>query len=943
MTHNNTNTPAQNMTLERLKSLYELIGRMNSVYDLQELLEFVVDRALSLTGGRRGLLLLSGDYGQELHVAVARGEKLNEQDLEKTLSFVSTTVIRDVVDRGEPRLISDLQTDERYEGLGAATARYKRVRSVLAVPLQAEQQPVGLLYIDHPRQAIFGPSDLDFLSAFAGQAAQAINRARQHQRQVEELVMLNELSRSVVQVLDLEEVLTRIVREACRMLNVETSSVLLLDEAAGELTFATSVSRGQRIHIPTHLKKGQGIAGWVASHGEPVYVSNVKEDPRWYGEVEPGFVSRSLLCVPLKIEDRTLGVLQALNKKSAQGFNSQDVALLSAFAASATVALANARLFREASQVPQLRALNAAALALSSTLDLDKILNTGLEHTLSMLRTSAGAIILVDNTAQNGLPFIQVSRGLDRDDTDRAERRQEALNKLTGLVVQRKSDEALVIEVNNPELKNEAEILAAAGMAAVALVPVKVGSEISGALALVSNEPCPYGAQEIRLLDGMARIIGLAVQNAANYDQVRAQATHLAYLNEVGGALTSSLDLRQILQIIFEAVKVLVETERVSVFLINSNTNELVLRYGTQGDMDIRLPAPWQGIAGWVAGHDQAALVNDTLNDSRYLRQIGIEVGYEARSILCVPLKIGGKVIGVVEALNKTGGRQFNYRDQMVLTDLTRWAAIAVHNARLFDERLQVYQRLAAEQKRRTVAEMRGAMAAVVLGMAHTMNNIVGAIRVWALTLENEPLTAPQAAHFKKVIGQIRHNAEEAIELIRNMRGPLEQAVLTPTDVHRCLAEAIRSCWWPEEVRLHQAYAPSLPPVKANPQRLETVFHNLLSNSIQALTPNGGEIWLSTDQADQGEVQVTIADNGPGIPAELQSRLFDPGVSNKNGGLGIGLWLVETFIRQFEGDIAFSSTAESGTTFTVALRPMHISEAAIEEVAAGETTYNSAI
>ena len=258
-------TPAQNMTTERLRSLYELIGRMNSVYDLQELLEFVVDQALSLTGGSRGLLLLSDDrHGELQQVAVARGKGLDDRRLDDVLAFVSTTVIKDVLDRGEPRLVVDLHMDRRYGDMSKSTTLIsKNVRSVLAVPLKIDTQLVGLIYIDHPQQAVFGQSELDFLSAFANQSALAINRARQHRRQIDELALVNKLSRSVVRVLDLDTVLTRIVYEAIRMLNVETGSVLLLDEPTGELTFATSVSNGRRINIATRLRQNQGVAGWV--------------------------------------------------------------------------------------------------------------------------------------------------------------------------------------------------------------------------------------------------------------------------------------------------------------------------------------------------------------------------------------------------------------------------------------------------------------------------------------------------------------------------------------------------------------------------------------------------------------------------------------------------------------------------------------------------------
>ncbi|MDH3674831.1 MAG: GAF domain-containing protein, partial [Anaerolineae bacterium] len=244
------------MTAERLTSLYELIGRMNSVYELQELLDFVVDMALNLAGGKRGVLLLGDDYeGAPKKVAAILGEEIEETELQRILTFISTSVIIDVLEKGEPEVVADLPADQRFEDIiSFDTSEIKNMRSVLALPLKIDEKLVGLVYIDHPRPAVFDQSDLDFLSAFASQAAMAINRAREHQRQIEELTLLNELSRSVVQALDLNEVLTRIVSEVTMMLNVEASSVLLLDETAAELNFATSVSNGKAVEISTRLK-----------------------------------------------------------------------------------------------------------------------------------------------------------------------------------------------------------------------------------------------------------------------------------------------------------------------------------------------------------------------------------------------------------------------------------------------------------------------------------------------------------------------------------------------------------------------------------------------------------------------------------------------------------------------------------------------------------------
>lgn len=920
-------TPEQNMTVERLKGLYELIGRMNTVYNLQDLLEFVVDRALGLTGGYRGLLLLSDDQQPTPHeVAVVRGEALEKEDLQRLLEFVSATVIEDVLERGEPRLVSDLPKDKRYQGLTSSeTLQLKKIRSVLAVPLKMAVRLVGLIYIDHPRDGVFNQNDLDFLHAFANQAALAINRAREHQRQIKELTLLNELGRSLVQVLDLNEVLTRIVTEVVRMINVESGSVLLLDETNSELTFATSVSEGTTVKIPTRLKRDQGIAGWVITHGEPACVNDVTQDPRWFGEVETGFVTHSLLCVPLQIGGRVVGVLEALNKKSPQGFLTGDITLLSAFAASATIAIKNAQLFQEARQAHQLRALNHVAMALSSTLELKPILGKGLEQTLAILKAEAGVINFIDDDSQTDMLTVRLSGGR-LPDPAQADRQTGRLDKIASWMLGPKIDkifvdEAVIIDDNHRQQELNGLTWPISGIEALAIAPIKVSEVIRGAIAIVSFEPHTYTLEEINLLNGIARIIGLAAQNASHYIQAQAQTKRLAYLNEIGSALTRSLDLDQVLRVIIEAVNTLLQTELTSVFLIDEHTNELVLRHSTKGNAEIRLSYPWQGIAGWVASEDKPALVNNTQSDARHLRQIATETGYEAHSILCVPLKVEGQVIGVVEVLNKIGGQQFTLQHQAQLVDLTKWAAIALHNARLFDERAQAYESLDTEQQRRVAAETRGAMAAVILDMGHTMNNVVGAIRVWASMLEEATNNSPQnlLLDHKKEICQIRQNAEEALELMSTMTGPLEVAAVAPTDVHHCLDKAVRSCWCPDHIKIIKKYAGVVPLVSANAERLEAAFQNLISNAIQVMTQDGGEIELQTGQNDEDWVEIAIADNGPGIPPELQKRIFNPGVSSKERGLGLGLWLVETFIHQFNGRIAFTSSALRGTTFRVML------------------------
>lgn len=159
---------------------------------------------------------------------------------------------------------------------------------------------------------------------------------------------LVETSLRLNSLLNLPELLDAILESATGLLDAETSSLLLLDEATNELVFevATGESEGLReMRIPAT----QGIAGWVLQHDEPVIVGDVSTDERFYSTVDQssGFKTRSMLAVPLKIRDHKIGVVEVINKNGADGFNDRDREIATAFAAQAAIAIDNARLYRQ--------------------------------------------------------------------------------------------------------------------------------------------------------------------------------------------------------------------------------------------------------------------------------------------------------------------------------------------------------------------------------------------------------------------------------------------------------------------------------------------------------------------------------------------------------------------------------------------------------------------
>lgn len=163
---------------------------------------------------------------------------------------------------------------------------------------------------------------------------------------------LLEISLFLSGTLELKELLKRILEVSQRMLGASASSVLLLDENTKELTFEQALGEKAESLKPFKIKLGEGIAGKVAATGNPVLLSDVRKDPAFTGKVDAltGFVTRSVLCVPMKVKDKIVGVLELLNKAGANSqdtFTQDDLKQAMAVAALAAVAVENAKLYAE--------------------------------------------------------------------------------------------------------------------------------------------------------------------------------------------------------------------------------------------------------------------------------------------------------------------------------------------------------------------------------------------------------------------------------------------------------------------------------------------------------------------------------------------------------------------------------------------------------------------
>lgn len=152
---------------------------------------------------------------------------------------------------------------------------------------------------------------------------------------------LHQATQTITAEQQLQPLLARIMHAALRVMDAADGSLALLDEQAGQLVFAVVLGELRSSLQGYRIDKNMGIAGWVATHGEPVIVNNARQDTRFSPFVDDsfGFRTNSLICVPLAAEGRVIGVIEVLNKFSGENFTDTDLDLLTILASVAAGAI----------------------------------------------------------------------------------------------------------------------------------------------------------------------------------------------------------------------------------------------------------------------------------------------------------------------------------------------------------------------------------------------------------------------------------------------------------------------------------------------------------------------------------------------------------------------------------------------------------------------------
>lgn len=688
-----------NKRVQELATIEEIDHELSSTLDYDRIINLVLQRAIEVCNAQSGLLGILAPDGKQLDALFWQGEQPDAApDLTTDRWSTERGIIGHVVRTGKPLLLEDVTTDPNYEAILPST------RTELAVPVKRENRVIGVLNLESNQPAAFTVDDRRFLEHLAEHAGIAIENARLFQEERQRVRMLSaigEVSREILSSLDLERTLNLILARVKGLVDYNSAEICLWDEAlqvmvtwgaAGDPRYT---SRAGGIY---HLD--EGFTGWIARHQQQLFIPDTASRP----DIRPkaivdGPPIRSYVGLPLRTSDAFVGTLE-LASIQPWAYTGEHLEILQIFANQAAVAIQNARLHEETQRrLREFSGLHQISQAIGSLTDTQQIhaqLNERIAH---LMGVEMCGILLYDEVEQalvSQPSFFGVA-----EDVAALYRLPIEKGSLTWQLWQER-EYLLVNEVENESLVDELglrPLARATGLRDTVFAPMIIGSRRIGVIQAINKiDGTPFNEDDVQLLCIFANQAAAVVENARLFSAQQNQLREMGILFETSAAISSSLELDEVLSTVARYMTRALNVAHCTISDWDPDKNVLTtlidessipsLMHNDIGDVYSLNDYP----ATAETLHKRQPLVVQVSDPDADPAERALLEKFDEKSLLMMPLVAHNNVVGLVELYENRHVREFSSNDIHLCQALANQAAIAIENARLYeqtDERLQ--------------------------------------------------------------------------------------------------------------------------------------------------------------------------------------------------------------------------------------------------------------
>ena len=784
--------------------------------------------------------------------------------------------------------------------------------------------------------------------------------------------MLKVISRSTF---NLQAVLNTLTESAARLCAADLCLIFRPDGDVLRLVANFGVSReAERYWLEHPVPVGRGsTSGRALLEGRAIHIPDVLADPEYRSTRNQELGGyRSTLSVPLLRDGTTIGVF-GLGRREPNPFTDKQAELVTTFADQAAIAIENARLLNELRESLQQQTATADVLEVisSSPGELEPVFEVMLENATHICEAEFGFLWLTEDGGFRPVALHGVPRAL----ADKFPREQ-ILRFDPETPLGRLAETKQLVHV--ADIRTEPRyiagfrplvVLAEIGEArTLLLVPMLKDNALAGVISIYRKEVRPFTDKQIDLVQNFAAQAVIAIENTRLLNELRQRTNELARsvgelraLGEVSQAVNSTLDIETVLATIVAKAVQLSGTEAGAIYVFDDLQREFHLRatYGMDQELiealtqrHIGLDEP--NITSAFLGGEPIQVPDLREGVSSAGNEIVLRAGF--RALLVTPLLRGKEIVGMLVVRRRTPGA-FPQNTIDLLKTFAAQSALAIENARLFQNIEASLEDLRMAQDRLVQTEKLASLGQLTAGIAHEIKNplnFVNNFSAVSVELIDELREALGSAHLdsklrteiNEIADTLQGNLDKVVQhgkradsIVKNMllhsrQGSGEHR---PVDINALVEESLNLAYHGARaekqgfnITLERSFDPAAGEVDLFPQEITRVLLNLISNGFYAATKrkaeaNGGdyEPTLAAMTKNLGDnVEIRIRDNGSGIPPEVKEKLFNPFFTTKPAGEGTGLGLSishDIIVKQHGGSIEVDTQPGVFTEFRIVL------------------------
>jgi len=512
---------------------------------------------------------------------------------------------------------------------------------------------------------------------------------RQLETKAHLLSLLNELTEFCYITRDPLEILYFTLEHILKTLDANIGSILILDDRAPKkFVVRASIGHGDRVQMGDEIDFESSIAKYAVINKSPLIVEDIENETRFGRSNREYYATKSFMCLPLKTIQNIVGVLSISSKKAGSTFSKEDAAILAPMLNIAAFTYENLRCQKESSKtIERHRVIERIFKILNSSLRGAELLHAIYREIQNAVPFDAAFILQKERNWPGtvNLTDIYTNDMLHISVGDRFNYAGSVIDR-----VMKQNANMAIAETATLTNATDRNLFVDLGYRSCLLAPLTIDGAVNGILVLAGRS-VEISHEKQDVVDWLSQVISFAIEQTNLSSAVVKRDREMTIIKQIGGALASStFDIDSVLNYTMEMIREIMDVEAGALWIVDEDGLHFATGFNVIPDVDISSLQTislkfGQGIAGSVAARGESIIVNDIKGSSKFYGEADISSGFKTRTALCVPVISQGKVMGVIEVLNKIDG-VFGPNDEDLLKSIASSVSIANENARLYGE-----------------------------------------------------------------------------------------------------------------------------------------------------------------------------------------------------------------------------------------------------------------